>query len=257
MFIGALPPEGGWTAKAKTPGPQIIDTEASHPLLQWIDMGDVILAEGTPLDVPRGGRTLIDTDAGPLLAVAPRDSFEDVVIGFVLIDEITDAGGKTQRFIGANWPIRVSFSSFVLNSLTYLGGRSQTAEAGLLRPGGAVTLESPDPKANVTVRSPTGKTTTLPHDSLGRYTFTATDDLGLYEAQANGKTFQRFAVNLFDAAESDIRPEPKPAIKIGYVQVAGQTGWESGHREIWKQLLLLGLAASLLEWYIYSRRVSY
>jgi hypothetical protein len=257
LFVGSLPPEGGWTAKAKTAMPQIIDTEVSHPLLQWIDMGDVILAEGTPLGVPRGGRTLIDTDAGPILAVAPRDSFEDVVMGFVLIDEIADAGGKTQRFIGANWPIRVSFSSFVLNSLTYLGGRSQTAESGLLRPGSAVTLESPDAKATVTIRSPTGKTTSLPHDPLGKYTFTDADDLGLYEAQANGKTFQRFAVNLFDAAESDIRPDANPAIKIGYVQVAGQTGWESGHREIWKQLLLLGLAVSLLEWYIYSRRVSY
>ena len=35
---------------------------------------------------------------------------------------------------------------------------------------------------------------------------------------------QQFAVNLFDPAESDIRPEPTPTIKIGYVEVAGRVG---------------------------------
>ena len=79
--------------------------------------------------------------------------------------------------------------------------------------------------------------------------------MGIYEAQVKGKTFERFAVNLMDAAESDIRPKPDPAIKIGYVEVAGQRGWQAGHREIWKELLLLGLAVSLVEWYIYNRRI--
>ena len=33
LFIGSLPPEGGWTAKPKAAAPQIIDTAVSHPLL--------------------------------------------------------------------------------------------------------------------------------------------------------------------------------------------------------------------------------
>ena len=66
---------------------------------------------------------------------------------------------------------------------------------------------------------------------------------------------QQFAVNLLDPAESNIRPPAEPAIKIGYVEVAGKTGWVAGHREIWRELVLAGLAIVLLEWLIYLRRV--
>ena len=106
LFIGSLPVGRGLDGQAQGPPPQIIDTELSHPLLQWIDLGDVVLADGTPLGVPPGGSVLVDTDLGPMLAVAPREGFEDVVAGFVLVDEQADAGGTPQRYIGTNWVIR-------------------------------------------------------------------------------------------------------------------------------------------------------
>ena len=66
---------------------------------------------------------------------------------------------------------------------------------------------------------------------------------------------QQFAVNLLDKDESDIRPPSNPVIKIGDVEVAGKTGWVAGHREIWRELVLAGLAIALLEWFLYLRRV--
>ena len=123
--------------------------------------------------------------------------------------------------------------------LSYLGSHGQGQDAAGLRPGSTVTLEPPDPQAVVQVRPPAGKPVVLGRATSGRCNFTATNELGIYEAQANGKTFQRFAVNLFDPLESDIRPAKEPAIKIGHVTVAGQTGWEAANREIWKELLLL------------------
>ena len=69
------------------------------------------------------------------------------------------------------------------------------------------------------------------------------------------RTVRRFAETLFDPAESDIRPDASPAIKIGEVTVNGETSWEAGRREIWKYLAVAGLAVLLLEWYIYIRRV--
>ena len=98
----------------------------------------------------------------------------------------------------------------MLNVLGYLGGHGQMQEGAGLRPGGTVTLDPPDPKAAVEVRTPSGKAVALGRAVGGRCIFTATNELGIYEAQANSKTFQRFAVNLFDPAESDIRPAPEP-----------------------------------------------
>jgi hypothetical protein len=189
------------------------------------------------------------------MAVAPREGFEDVVAGFVLIDQRADGAGNLQRYIGTNWMVRTSFAPFMLNVLDYLGGDRQMQEGAVVRPGSSVTLDPPDPTSAIEVRPPTGKAVALGRGAAGKCSFTETNDLGIYEVQANGKTFQRFAVNLFDPLESDIRPDPKPAIKIGHVTVAGQTGWQAGHREIWKELLFLGLAISLLEWYMYNRRI--
>ncbi len=90
---------------------------------------------------------------------------------------------------------------------------------------------------------------------MGKAVLSDTGELGVYEVRSGGKTVRRFAVNLFSPAESAIRPDTSPAIKIGDVKVDGERSWEAGRREIWKYLALAGLAVLLLEWYIYIRRV--
>jgi len=255
LWIGNVPPEGGWSAAAKHPMPQIIDIETTHPLLQWIDLGDVMLAEGTPLTVPSGGSVLIDSDAGPLAAIAPREAFEDAVLGFVFIDEAVSAQGKRERYVGTNWPIRPSFPVFILNLLDYLAGARGGQQSESTQPGKPVSLEGLPTRAGLRVRGPSGKMVDLPAAKSGKVSFTQTSEAGVYEVQAAGKTLQRLAVNLFDAAESDIRPSAEPSLKIGYVDVPGRADWQAARRDLWKFLALLGLGILLLEWYIYGRRV--
>ena len=64
--------------------PQIIDTDRAHPLMQWLDLGDVDIAAARPVTPPSGGTRLIDSSKGTLLAIAPREGFEDAVLGFDL-----------------------------------------------------------------------------------------------------------------------------------------------------------------------------
>ena len=240
LFIGSLPPEGGWSAKARSGAPQIIDVDTAHPLLQWIDMGNVLIGEATPLVVPRGGRVLVDSDAGPLMALGTHDAFQDVVFGFSFT-------GKADT----NFMVRTSFPVFVLNLLDCLAGGSEGLEGGAIRPGTPISFEA---AAAVEVRTPTGRTIQTPA-RLGKAVLNDTGELGVYEVRSAGKTVRRIAVNLFDPAESAIRPDTSPAIKIGDVTVSGERSWESGRLEVWKYLALAGLAVLLLEWYIYVRRV--
>jgi hypothetical protein len=251
LFVGSIPPEMGWSAGAKTGSPQIIDVETAHPLLQWIDLGDVLVGEATPLGVPRAGRVLVDSDAGPLLALTPRDAFEDIVLGFVILDESSEPGGKKERFMGTNWMIRPSFPVFVLNLLNYAGVGRRALDEGSVRPGAPVSLESASP---LQIRTPGGRTVDIQARS-GRATLSDTGEQGVYEVRSDGKTVRQFAVNLFDPTESDIRPETAPAIKIGDVTITGDTTWEAARWEIWKYLAATGLVVLLLEWYIYIRRV--
>ena len=255
LFIGSVPPHGGWSAKDAVDVPQIIDFEAAHPLMQWLDLGNVLLAAATPLKIPPGGAVLVDCAAGPLMAVAPRERFEDVVMGFAILDEVPGDDGKPQRYFGTNWITRQSFPVFVFNVFHYFGGSGDASASASFRPGEPVALKAPAAGAKIRVKTQSKKHFELVADESRKVNFTNTDELGVYQVQSGGKTLGQFAVNLLCSAESDIRPDPRPTIQIGYVEVAGQSVWKAARREAWKWLLLAALAVLLLEWYIYNRRV--
>ena len=254
-FLGSLPPSAGWGTRAKTPVPQIIDVDPSHPIVQWIDMGNVTLSEGTPLTLPPGGSVLVDSDVGPMLAIAPREGFEDLVMGFCLVEEAAGDGKREPQF-RTDWPFRASFPVFVLNLLQYLGRGHDALGTESVRPGRPVTLKPPAGRSDLTVRTPTGGHIELAPARPGEFVFTATEELGVYGVYSGDKRVDQFAVNLFDSRESDIRPNLDAILKIGHAEVSADRGWEPARWELWKGLLLLGLAVCVGEWYIYSRRVS-
>jgi len=250
LFIGRIPPSGGWEQQERQSVPQIIDIDVSHPLMEWLDLGDVDVVEATPLRVPPGGRILVDSNRGPLLAISPREGFEDLVLAFPLLDHSAEKG----MIYATNWVVRRSFPLFVFNVVSYLGGRRLSGAGESYLAGQQVTIESPVPGKTLTVQTPSGHEIALPETTGGKFTFQNTDELGVYTVFSGGEVVHRFAVNLFNAAESDTRV--KPRIEIGQTTVAGQAAPRTTRRGIWKLLLIGGLAILLLEWYIYNRRVA-
>ena len=255
-FIGQLPPLDSWSAGEKQGLPQIIDTDRAHPLMQFIEMGNVDIAEAIPLHPPPGSVVLIDsslvqeeTEHAAIFAIAPRDSFEDAVLGMDIVNMAANVANT-------NWPIRVSFPIFVNNVLRYLGGAGGRFQLkSTVKPGQSVSIRSENPVTEIAVQSPSGESVSLARGSLGHFTFTQTDSVGVYSVHENGaqSTLQRFAVNLFDSRESNILP--RKMLEFDNESIAAQTYWEPTRRETWKYLLLLALAVVLMEWYIYNRRV--
>jgi hypothetical protein len=242
LFIGMLPPDKQWEAQEKVAVPQIITTESSHPLMNLVEMGDVLIVEATPLKPPQGaGRGLIESTAGPIFAIAPRGAYEDAVLGFE-IEGSEDAA--------TNWPLRLSFPIFVKNVLEYLGG-SRTAEIHA-RPGTPVALQIDIPTESITIVTPDKRSVRVPRGNLGSFNFAETERPGVYEVRYKDDVVQRFPVNLFYPPESDIKPKD---LVIGHTEVEGQSVREPTRREAWKLLLLVGLGVLLFEWYIYNRRV--
>jgi hypothetical protein len=255
LFIGAVPPAPGWSAKPTVAEPKIIDVNPAHPIMQWIDLGNVELAEAAPLVVPRGGSVLVDSDVGPMLAIAPREAFEDAALGFAILAEKPVAGGKPEIFYLTNWPRRASFPIFALNLLKYFGGQRESTDSGSLLPGQPVTIRVPSDRTRLAVETPRGRVEIRPIRP-GEFSFTGTDVPGVYQVRDGENIVRRFAVNLFDRRESDIRPRAELAVHIGHVKVAAQTAWTAARREIWRTLLGLGLVVLSLEWYIYWKRLS-
>ena len=257
LWIGTLPPVGDWKAKEPAASPIIIDLDAGHPLMQWLSLDTVIVADGTPLVAPAGGRVLIDSDAGPLFAVAPRGSLEDAVLGFEFFRQKAGPDGTVETHIGTNWPARASFPLFVLNVIQYLGGGRTAVAAESVRPGQPVLLERPAPGAALQVETPDGRSVPVPAGSEEKVHFSETGQLGVYRVQAGGKTVRRFAVNLFQPLESNIRPVAE--IEIGHEKIPREkkANLEAARRELWKGLLLAGLVILGVEWYTYNRRVAW
>lgn len=249
LFIGRLPPGDTWKASGKIEAPQIIDVENVHPLMQLLDLSNVHFAEALKLEPPTGSTTLVAGESAPLLAIAPRGGFEDVVLAAEIVG--TDETGE--RVANTDWPLRVSFPVFVLNTLAYFSPTGSAALASV-QPGQTVTLRAAGTSGALTVRSPGGATTTLSRDSGDTFRFHGTDRLGVYRVEEPGVPPRHFAVNLFDAQESKLAP--RDTVELGTSEVSGQATWEGGRFELWKLVLLAALAVLCLEWFVYNRRIA-
>jgi hypothetical protein len=290
LFIGRLPPGPAWRGSAKEAGssetekkdgkdsadektkgnaekqdlavsPQIIDWDRSHPLLANVELGNVDIADSLVLHPPPGATVLIDSTAGAIAAIAPRDAYQDAVLGF----EIVGLAADGSRTVNTNWTRRLSFPTFCLNTLENLGGASEDSQIGSTRPGRPVEFRATGKPAELAVVDPSGKTFAVRRTEGDVFQFQDTDRLGVYEVRRGAQVVDRFAVNLFDRQESDVRVRPsqtdngatiKPAdIRIGNIDVAATVGETPSRTEAWKVVLTCALFVLVLEWYIYNRRV--
>jgi hypothetical protein len=241
--------------------PQVIDWDRAHPLLANVELGNVAVLDSLALNPPPGASTLIDSTAGPIAAVAPRDAYQDVVLGF----EIVGPDKEGNPAYNTDWPKNLSFPTFCLNVLEYLAGRTEDSQLGSTRPGRPVELRTAGNAPQLTVVDPTGKQFTVRRTGQDIFQFHDTNRPGVYDVKRGDQVIERFAVNLFDRQESDVRLRPsqdpknvtvQPAdIRIGNVDVAATVGQTPSRTEAWKVVLACALVVLLVEWYIYNRRV--
>ena len=255
FFIGYPPPP--WKPPGEGKGddpyqtervlfPQVRGWTDQHPVMHGLrGWHDLEVAEGFRMkNLPPRTPRLLEGDRDLVLMLAlSRQAYTDLVLAFPL--ETVDAKWNTR------WFLRPLFPLFLRNVLYSLGNvRDATAEEGVrpgqvkhLRPGGAVN--------ELRVRSPSGAVTTLERGSRADFTFGATDEVGVYTVTW-GDELRRFAVNLFDPAESNI--EPRASVGIGAERVEAGASRKQP-RDLWRWLVLAGLVVLLAEWFVYNRRV--
>lgn len=258
LFIGRLPPEGGWAAKPKAFPTNVRDVNQLHPLTQLVQMENVTIVEGTPLAAPPGSSTLMEAYLGPdgsgglqpVFAIGPRGGFEDAVLGF----EIYGNNEKGETTVNTDWERRRSFPVFVMNCIKYLGGVKSSLAAENTRPGSPIALRTLTPTPKVRVQTPRKDLFEVGREGQNTYLFTRTEELGVYEVRegSGDKVAQQFAVNLYDSRETDLRGKD---FDIGNERVSAATGTTVARQELWRWLLLGAVALLLFEWYVYNRRV--
>ncbi len=258
LFIGALPPlPERWPRAKKVSLPVVIDSDRQHPLMQWVEMDGVVFDEAIPLSLPEdsGVRSLIETTAGTIFAISPRGGYEDAVLSAEIIEQVDG-----EQHFKTNWWRKPSFPIFIGRVVAYLG-RTPAAVAGRnVRPGEPIELRCRTSLKWITVTGPTGKRTKVRRGQFGTFGFSETGNSGIYQVSDDDQVIDRFAVNLFDSTESDIRlraanQQGDTVIRIGHEEITAAAGWEPTRREGWRFLLILVLVVAVFEWYIYNRRV--
>ena len=251
VFIGSVPPTAQWQVSEPAFPTLVVDTDQSHPLMYNVQMGNVLIVESMRLTGPPAMVALMESTAGPIMGVGPRGGYEDLVIGFPIV-EYSDAGEETHN---SDWPNHLSFPLFVQNIVVTLGGGARFDANQGTRPGELVNIRTRVPAARVTVRAPGGEEVAL--DSRGDRTFVYgnADSTGIYSVlnEEASEEKQLFPVNLLDPRESNLAVRDK--LEVGFEEIAGTVDFIPETRQFWPWLVLLAMCVLILEWFIYNRRV--
>ena len=214
---------------------------ADDPILRYVDLNDVHILRAWATEPPPGARVLVEAEGGPLLFVAERPEGRLAVLTFDLHD--------------SDLPLRVAFPILTANLTGWLLPRGGVGEAASVQPGAPVPIQPVPDAERIIVTVPDGSTHALPvGETLP--VFAATDRLGVYQVAQLGPDdallrSDLLAVNLFDAAESDIAP--REAVWVGQAEVAVAAQGEEGQREFWPWLAGVGLGVLGVEWWVYQR----
>jgi hypothetical protein len=249
FMIGAIPMVG-WKWSEKASQVLLVDIDRTHPIMRYLDLFTLLIAEGRTLEPPKGATDLLTAESGPVLSLAPREGFEDLVLGFEIISTSSDGG----LAFNTDWQVQRSWPVFVFNCVRYLTGASDMQGRMSHLPGTAVTVSTERRRGELTVRDPAGNVTSVTPDPTGRITHAVDDQTGIYEVEDEKRIIDLFSVNLFDRRESTIAaPE---TVKLGYVEIAGEDGRNQSRNEYWRLLLILMLTVLAAEWWYYGRRLA-
>jgi hypothetical protein len=210
------------------------------PRTRHVDWSGVHVLQADSILPPVWMEVLIEAEGGPLVLAGETNLRRVAAVTFDLRQ--------------SDLPLQVAFPILFSNLIDYLIPPSALDAVQPLQPGAALRITPPPGTEEVVVVSPSGHASSLPA-SQGSHTFTETGELGYYAVNfisGDSVSAEYFAVDLFDPAESDIRP--RPIVWLGRAPISADAAEQVGLRELWQWLAGSALAVLLIEWQVYHRR---
>jgi Ca-activated chloride channel homolog len=223
---------------SKLETPPIVGLRSSHPLLRFVSLDNVQIAESLAVKTPSWAVALVDAPQNPLLVAGELGRQRIVWVGFDVLQ--------------STWPLRISFPIFVANSVEWLNPASINASQQTIQAGKPLHWTLPQLPPTVEIKLPDGTSRTWKvNPTTGELVFGDTLRQGVYRVKA-GTNEVTFCANLLDAAESDITPRDE--LKFGKYAKAAAVRVRQASVEMWRWLAAIGLAVLMFEWWYYHRR---
>lgn len=213
-----------------------------HPLTRYVDWSSVHILQASSVPLPAWADLLIEADGRPLVFAGETNDRRAAVLTFDLRQ--------------SDLPLQTAYPILFSSLINYLIPPAAFDASQSLRPGESLTLVPPPGVEQIVIATPSDKFYNL-LPGRASLTFTDTDETGYYAVNFLSKNATRteyFAVNLFDPAESNIRPAE--SLQIGPTTLPPAAAAQIGLRELWPWLAGLALLVLLVEWLIYHHRLS-
>lgn len=223
--------------------PAVTTQDRDHPVMKGVDLSKVQIAQSAAFERPEWARTLADSNGTPLLLAGEPGGRRTAVLGFAL-----------QR---SDLPLTLNFPILLANLTAWLAPDAGTGLPDQARPGEVIAITLRSGVDSVAIAGPDGRERRFAPSTARANTvlFPNTDEVGPYtvrELQGDREVRRAvFTVNLFSAEESNIMPRDA-AIANG-VDRGAASGVERARREIWRMVLIAGLAILALEWWLFYR----
>jgi hypothetical protein len=233
--------EPGWFESSEVVrAPPVVDWKSAHPLLRYVNLDNVQVAEASGIKAPRWGTVLVEAPQTPLVVAGEVGRQRVIWIGFDLL--------------ASNWPLRVSFPMFIANAMEWLNPATTTAERLNVRAGEPIRIEVPEGTTAAEVQPPGEGWRPISIDAGStELVFGGTDRQGGYGVRW-GTNVTSVVVRALDLLESD--STPRKEIQMGRYGGAVATTMRSANLEIWRWFAGIALAVLLFEWWFYHRRTA-
>ncbi len=252
FFIGQVPPlRSGLQDTPPMKDLYIKEFQHTHSLFRGVEtLQGLTIAEARKLPkeaLPGRASPLMETQQEPVMWVLGRNRFTDLVQTFPLV-----LGGLWNT----NWPKQPpgTLPLFLDNVLVQLGKYKEYEDPQ--RPGIPKVIEPGVPVEAVTVarQEPAGGTPEeIKRQASRELVYGSPEQVGLYEARWGQPEPFRFAVNLLDSNESNIKP--REVFQVGEDEVKTTQEPVKQRQELWFWFALAALVILLIEWYVYQRRI--
>jgi Ca-activated chloride channel family protein len=215
---------------------------SQHALTRYVDWSNIHILQARTVQHPDWADILVETDSWPLVFAGQADDRRVAALTFDLRE--------------SDLPLQVAYPILFSNLIDYLVPPAAFDATQSLSPGQSLSISLPPEVERVVIASPSDTVYNFKPASAS-LAFTETGELGFYAVNFLSKdknSYEYFAVNLFDEAESNLRP--RQTIQVGRTAVSAATSEQVGQRELWPWLAALALLILLIEWQVYHHRTA-
>lgn len=249
FFWGAVPKLEGVARGEVIDKEVIFNWDDTHLLLRHVAVETIEAAQWFRLKLPSDAVSIIEGQTSPVLSYFTHNASQFLVCAFGLI--IDDPGGEPR--MNTDWGVSVDFVVFMQNAIQYLSSSVTVSGKKSVTPGEPVTIPVAPRTEQIKIARPDGESVTVATGGGQAVYYSDTRRTGAYRVEQSLPGSEVFAVNLFNAVESNIAPPP--ALVLGAEAQKPQLAEIQATKPGWPYFLLAILVLLLLEWIVYNRRV--